>query len=132
VQTIKIPFRDAIDVVRGIDAFAVEPNGGLLVLPGVFSQHNRELIISLAARHRLPAIYSSRADVAAGGLMAYASDPLDRRRGAAAYVDRLLRGAKVSELPVQFPTKMQPIINLKAAKAIGSLSPRRSCFALMR
>src|SRR5262249_11086469 len=74
-------------------------------------------------QHRLPAIYSSRADVAAGGLLAYAADQLDRYRGAASYVDRILRGAKVSELPVQFPTKFELVVNVKTAKAIGLTIP---------
>jgi putative tryptophan/tyrosine transport system substrate-binding protein len=79
--------------------------------------------VGTGGRHRLPAIYSSRADVAAGGLLAYAADQLDRYRGAASYVDRILRGAKVSELPVQFPTKFELVVNVKTAKAIGLTIP---------
>jgi putative tryptophan/tyrosine transport system substrate-binding protein len=84
----------------------------------------RETIVQLAAHHRLPAIYPFRDDTVAGGLLAYATDPLDQNRRAASYVDRLLRGAKVSELPVQFPTKFDLIVNLKTAKAIGLTVPR--------
>jgi putative ABC transport system substrate-binding protein len=120
VLTIKTPIRNSVDIVRAIDAFAAEPNGGLLVLP---PNTHPDTILQLAAQHRLPVIYANRNDVVAGGLMAYDTDAIDRHRRAASYIDRLLRGAKVSELPVQFPTKFQLIINLKAAKAIGLTIP---------
>ena len=123
VQTIKLPVRDAIDIVRAIDAFAAEPNGGLLVLPPPPTGANRETIIRLAAQHRLPAIFNNRDVAAAGGLMSYGNDVVDQHRRAASYVDRLLRGAKVSELPVQFPTKFELVVNLKTAKAIGLTIP---------
>ena len=123
VQIVEMPVRNAIDIVRAIDAFAAAPGSGLLVLPPPDATATRETIIPLAAQHRLPAIYSSRADVAAGGLLAYAADQLDRYRGAASYVDRILRGAKVSELPVQFPTKFELVVNVKTAKAIGFTIP---------
>jgi putative tryptophan/tyrosine transport system substrate-binding protein len=123
VQTIKAPFRNAIDIVRAIDAFASEPNGGLLVLPPPPATAIRETILQLAAQHRLPAIYSGQEDAAAGGLLAYAPDRVDMSRRAASYVDRLLRGAKVAELPVQFPTKFELVINLKTAKALGLTIP---------
>jgi len=123
VQTIKLPFRDPIDIVRGIDAFAAEPNGGLIVLPPPPQGANRETVIRLAAQHRLPAIYNGRDLAAAGGLMSYGSSLADQYRRAASYVDRLLRGAKVSELPVQFPTKFELVVNLKTAKAIGLAIP---------
>src|SRR5262249_50023785 len=110
LQTIKLPVRDAIEIVRGIDAFAAEPNGGLLVLPPAPSGANRETAIRLAAQHRLPAIYNSRDHAAAGGLISYGPDAADQNRRAAAYVDRLLRGAKVSDLPVQFPTKFELVV----------------------
>jgi putative ABC transport system substrate-binding protein len=121
IQAITVPVRNAIDMTRSIDAFAAEPNGGLLLLPP--SPPLRETTIQLAAQHRLPAIYPSQEDAAAGGLLAYTPDRVDQYRRAAGYVDRLLRGAKVSELPVQFPTKFELIINLKAAKAIGLTIP---------
>jgi ABC-type uncharacterized transport system substrate-binding protein len=123
LQTIATAVRNPIDIVRAIDAFAAEPNGGLLVLPPPNSTAIRETIIPLASQHRLPAIYPGLADAAKGGLLAYAPDPLDTSRRAAAYVDRILRGAKVSELPVQFPTKFQLVVNLKTAKAIGLTIP---------
>jgi putative ABC transport system substrate-binding protein len=124
VQAIKMPVRNAVDTVRAIDAFAAEPNGGLLVLPPTPTTAIRETIFQLAAQHRLPAIYNTnRSDADAGGLLAYSPDRVDQNRRAASYVDRLLRGAKVSELPVQFPTKFELIVNLKTAKAIGLTIP---------
>jgi putative ABC transport system substrate-binding protein len=122
VKALSMPARTAADIVSGIEAFAAEPNGGLVVLPpspGVI----RDTIVPLAARHRLPAIYPSKEDAAAGGLLAYAPDRIDQARRAASYVDRLLRGAKVAELPVQFPTKYELLVNLKTAKAIGLTVP---------
>jgi putative ABC transport system substrate-binding protein len=123
VAAIRTPIRSPVDIVRGIDAFAAEPNGGLLVLPPVSAGAIRETIIQLAQQHRLPTIYPTQADAAAGGLLAYATDVVDLYRRTATYVDRLLRGAKVSELPVQFPTKYELIVNLKTAKAIGLTIP---------
>jgi putative ABC transport system substrate-binding protein len=123
VDAIKAPFRTAVDVVRAIDAFAAEPNGGLLVLPPPNAVAFLQSIVQLAEQHRLPAIYPAQADAAAGGLMAYATDLVDQYRRAASYVDRILRGTKVGELPVQFPTKYELVINLKTAKAIGLSIP---------
>jgi putative ABC transport system substrate-binding protein len=122
VQALKTPVRDPLETVRAIDAFAAEPNGGLLVVP-VLPDDSYQMLLRLAAQHRLPAIYGQRRVVAAGGLMAYAIDFPDNYRRAATYVDRLLRGAKVSDLPVQFPTKFELVINLKTAKAIGLTIP---------
>jgi putative tryptophan/tyrosine transport system substrate-binding protein len=115
---IKMPVRNAVDIVHGIDAFATEPNAGLLILPPPGAP-NVGTIIQLAAQHRLPAIYPNRSNVAAGGLIAYGTDLTELSRRAVLYVDRLLRGAKVGELPVQFPTKYELVINVKTAKAIG-------------
>jgi putative ABC transport system substrate-binding protein len=123
VQAIKTPVRSVVDIVHAIDAFAAEPNGGLLVLPPPPTTAMREAILQLAAQHRLPAIYPSLADAAAGGLLAYATDRVDQYRRAASYVDRILRGAKVADLPVQFPTKFELIVNLKTAKALGLTIP---------
>jgi len=95
----------------------------LLVLPPVPSGTNRDTIIRLAVQHRLPAIYNNRDLASAGGLMSYGPDGADQYRRTATYVDRLLRGAKVSDLPVQFPTKFELVINLKTAKAIGLTIP---------
>jgi putative ABC transport system substrate-binding protein len=110
---------DPADIAAVIGAFAREPNGGLVVPPSnVFNKH-RELIVMLANRHRLPAIYNERAFVDAGGLMSYAADRLDVFRQAAGYVDRILRGAKAADLPVQAPTKYELVVNLKTAKSLG-------------
>jgi len=122
VQTVKASFHDAIELVRSIDAFAVEPNGGLLMLPPPFIA-DRTTIIKLAAQHRLPAIYPQRALAAEGGLMSYSTDIVDQSHRAATYVDRILRGAKVRDLPVQFPTKYQLVINMRTAKSIGLTIP---------
>lgn len=106
------------EIERAITAFAGEPNGGLIVTPSVAESTHRELIINLAARYRLPAVYAFRFWAAAGGLVSYGPDPIDQMRRAADYVDRILKGAKPSDLPVQTPTKYQLIINLKTAKAL--------------
>jgi putative tryptophan/tyrosine transport system substrate-binding protein len=122
VQNINTPVRNAGETTRAIDTFAAQPRGGLLILPP--SPTLRATIVELAARHRLPAIYPTHEDAAAGGLLAYAPDRVDEHRRAADYLDRLLRGAKVIELPVQFPTKFELVVNLKTAKAIGLAMPR--------
>jgi putative ABC transport system substrate-binding protein len=123
VKTINIPYRDTVDITAAIDAFAAEPNGGLIVSPPPPSAANREAIIRLAAQHRLPAIYQDRSFVAEGGLMAYGSDIVDNFRRASYFVDRILRGAKVSELPIEYPTKFETVINLKTANALGLTIP---------
>jgi putative tryptophan/tyrosine transport system substrate-binding protein len=126
VQTIKIPYRNAMDLMHSIDAFAAEPNGGLYLTgpsPSILAAV-RETILRLATQHRLPTISEDRAFTVEGGLMSYGSNLLDSVRRAPYYVDRILRGAKVSELPVEYPTKFELIINLKAAKAIGLTFPR--------
>jgi putative ABC transport system substrate-binding protein len=120
VTTVQLPFRNAIELVRSLDAFAAEPNGGLMLLPPSFL---RATVMQLAAQHRLPAIYSQRTIAADGGLLTYSSDFVDQQRRAALYVDRILRGAKISELPVQLPTKYELVVNVKAAKAIGLTIP---------
>jgi putative ABC transport system substrate-binding protein len=94
-------------------------DGGLVVLPGVFNLTNSATTIALAAKHRVPAIFSSRYYAAAGGLMSYGAEQRLQYRDGATYVDRILRGVKVSELPVQFATKFELVINLKTAKALG-------------
>jgi putative ABC transport system substrate-binding protein len=125
VRMTEVPVRDPIEIVRAIDALAAEPNGGLIVLPATTVGANRDTIFRMAQQHRVPAIYAGggRSLVAAGGLMSYGGDVADQSRRAVSYVDRLLRGAKVSELPVQFPTKFELVINLKAATAIGLTIP---------
>jgi putative ABC transport system substrate-binding protein len=120
--------RDRNDITSGIEAIVSQPNGGLIVLPGPVGSTNRDLIIALAARHRLPAVYAFRYHVVSGGLASYGIDNIDLFRRAAWYVDRILKGDKPSELPVQHPTKFQLVINLKTAKALG-LDPPLSLLA---
>ena len=117
------PVRDATDIERAITTFAQEPQGGLIVLPGSSRMDNRDLIVAMATRHRLPAMYSSRAFIASGGLMSYDTHLVDLWRQAASYADRLLRGEKAGDLPVQIPTKYELVINLKLARALGLAVP---------
>jgi putative ABC transport system substrate-binding protein len=119
VEAIAEIVRDAADIERAMAALAGEPNGGLILPPDAVSIRHRQLIISLAAKHRLPAVYSGREFVTDGGLMFYGTNFTDVFRRAASYVDRILRGAKPSDLPVQAPTKFELVINLKTAKALG-------------
>jgi len=111
------------DIERTIEAFARAPNGGLLLPPDVNTNVRRDLIIALAAQYSLPAVYFSRLIVAAGGLMSYGVDFVDMSRQAASYVDRILRGDKPSDLPVQAATKFETTVNLKTAKALGLTVP---------
>ena len=106
-------------IEAAIDTFAGAPNGALLILPGAATTVHRAAIISAAARNRLPAIYPLRQHIASGGLMAYGADGADILRRAAGYVDRVLRGEKPGDLPIQLPTKFELLINLKTAKALG-------------
>jgi putative tryptophan/tyrosine transport system substrate-binding protein len=107
------------DIERAVTAFAGSPNGGILVAASALALANRELIIALAAKYKLPAVYYRRGFVASGGLMSYDFDVLQEYRGAAGYVDRILKGEKPADLPVQAPTKYELVINLKTAKALG-------------
>jgi putative ABC transport system substrate-binding protein len=109
----------AADIERAIDNFARVPNGGLLLPPDGTSYLHRKLIIKLAAHHRLPSVYAIRVFVTDGGLMSYGTDQTELFRQAASYVDRILRGAKPADLPVQAPTKYETTLNLKTAKALG-------------
>jgi putative tryptophan/tyrosine transport system substrate-binding protein len=111
--------RDASEIERAVAAFVRSPNGGLIVTPSGLVLVHRKLIITLAARHKLPTVYTDRAFVAAGGLASYGPDRTDQYRQAAGYVDRILKGEKPAELPVQAPTKYELVINLKTAKALG-------------
>jgi len=115
--------RDAGEIERTITAFAQGSNGGLLVTASSSSTLHRNLIITLAARYRLPAVYFERLFVAAGGLISYGSDYVDQFRRAASYVDRILKGEKPGDLPVQAPTKYELVINLKTAKELGLTIP---------
>ena len=118
-----MPVRDAVDVVHAIDSFAATSSGGVIFLPLLPGGATVTAILRLTTQHRLPTVFSSRAYIAAGGLLAYSSDRFDISRRAASYVDRILRGAKVGELPVQLPTKYNLTVNLKTAKAIGLTIP---------
>jgi ABC-type uncharacterized transport system substrate-binding protein len=113
------PVHDAAEIERAIGEFVREPNGGLVVLPDATTLVHRKLIVALAERHRVPAIYAFRIIVTDGGLISYGIDVVDQFRQAAGYVDRILKGAKPAELPVQLPTKFAMDINLKTAKKLG-------------
>jgi ABC-type uncharacterized transport system substrate-binding protein len=114
-----VNIRDASEIERTVGAFARSANGGLIVTGSALAQLHRNLIITLAARYKLPAIYFERFFVTAGGLISYGPDLVDQYRRAADYVDRILKGEKPAELPVQAPTKYETVINLKTAKALG-------------
>jgi ABC-type uncharacterized transport system substrate-binding protein len=118
VQIVPAPVINAAGIERAITDFAREPNGSIVVLPGPLTTNN-PLTSELAVRHRLPTVYASGIQVRSSGLMYYGPNVLDQVRGAAGYVDRILRGEKPADLPVQQPTKFDLIINLKAARAIG-------------
>ena len=111
--------RDAAQIERDVEAFANSPNGGLIVTASAAAALHRDLIIKLAAQYKLPAIYFDRAFVAAGGLISYGVDYIDQYRKAAGYVDRILKGEKPADLPVQAPTKYKTVLNLKTAKTLG-------------
>jgi putative tryptophan/tyrosine transport system substrate-binding protein len=111
--------RDAAEIERSIDAFAHNSNGGLIVVANPITNTHRELIAALAARHRLPAVYQYRYFVTAGGLASYGPDVNDLFRRSASYVDRILKGEKAGDLPVQLPTKFELVINLKTARNLG-------------
>ena len=119
VEVTSLNKRDAGEIERTVTAFARSPNGGLIVTAGGRALLNRDLIIKQAALHKLPAIYFDRSFVAAGGLISYGPDRIDMWRKAAGYVDRILKGEKPADMPVQAPTKYQLVINLKTAKALG-------------
>jgi putative ABC transport system substrate-binding protein len=119
VEVSPINGRDASQIERAVAAFARTSNGGLIVTSSALSGVHRDLLIALAARHKLPAVYSNRASVAAGGLISYGANLADQYLRAAGYVDRILKGEKPGDLPVQAPTKYELAINLKTAKALG-------------
>jgi putative ABC transport system substrate-binding protein len=114
--------RDAAEIERSITAFG-QSNGGLIVQPDGITSAHRQVIIDLAAKHGLPAVYPFRFFAADGGLMAYGVNAVDQFRRAASYIDRILRGAKPADLPVQAPTKFELVINLKTATALGLKIP---------
>jgi putative ABC transport system substrate-binding protein len=124
VMAIEAPFHDAVEIESVLTNLGSHSDAGLVVMPGTSTAVHRELICALAARFRLPAIYPFRFFIPSGGLLSYGIDSRDLLRGAASYVDRILRGAKPSDLPVQLPTRFELVINLKAAKAIGLSLPQ--------
>jgi putative tryptophan/tyrosine transport system substrate-binding protein len=111
--------RNANDIETAVEVLGRQPDSGLLVAPDTFTAVNRELIAKLAAQYRVPAIYVFRPAALAGGLLSYGPDQIDIVRRSGAYIDRILRGERASELPVQAPTKFELVINLKTAKALG-------------
>jgi putative tryptophan/tyrosine transport system substrate-binding protein len=123
VDVSPIDVRDAPEIQRGIAAFARSANGGLIVTGSPLSLVHRELIITLAARHQLPTVYFQRSFVTDGGLISYGPDVADQARRAAGYVDRVLKGDKPADLPVQAPTKYELVLNLKTAKTLGLTVP---------
>jgi putative ABC transport system substrate-binding protein len=123
VEAISVNVRDAVEIERDVSTFARSSTGGLVVTSSSLSRLHRNLIVTLAARHKLPAVYWDRFFVAAGGLISYGSDTIDMYRRAAGYVDRILKGEKPADLPVQAPTKYETVINLKTAKALGITVP---------
>jgi putative tryptophan/tyrosine transport system substrate-binding protein len=114
-----VSMRDAGEIERAVAAFAHSPYGGLILTGSGLANVHRELIIMLVARHKLPAVYYERSFVTAGGLVSYGANYIDQYRQAAHYVDRILKGEKPADLPVQAPTKFELVINLKTAKALG-------------
>jgi putative tryptophan/tyrosine transport system substrate-binding protein len=123
VEVTPIDVRDPAEIERAVAAFAGSPNGGLIITANVSAVAHRDLIIALAARHKLPAVYWQRHFVAAGGLVSYGHDGTYQYQQAAGYVDRILKGEKPADLPVQAPTKYETAINLKTAKALGLAVP---------
>jgi len=123
VELTPIGVRNSDEIERDVTAFARRPNGGLIETANTLANIRRELIITLAARHKLPAVYPFRYYVAGGGLISYGPDPIDPYRRAAGYIDRILQGEKPADLPVQAPTKYETVINLKTAKALGLTIP---------
>jgi ABC-type uncharacterized transport system substrate-binding protein len=119
VELSPVNMLDAGEIERGIAAFARSPNGGVILTGSALAMIHRDLIITLAARHKLPAVYYDRQYVKAGGLISYGPNSIDPHRRAASYVDRILKGEKPADLPVQNPTKYELVINLKTAKGLG-------------
>jgi putative ABC transport system substrate-binding protein len=123
IEAVPILIENVANIERAVESFAGAPNGGLVLLPDITTAVHRDLIIALAARHRLPAVYWDRSFVAAGGLMSYGNDLVDSFRQAAAYVDRILHGDQPADLPVQAATKFETVVNLRTAKTLGLTVP---------
>jgi putative ABC transport system substrate-binding protein len=124
VEPITAPVHNDADIETVMTSLGREPRGGLVVPVDAFTSIRRALIIFQAARNNVPAVYSLSAVIRAGGLLSYGTDTVDMCHRSATYVDRILRGAKPAELPVQFPTKFQMVVNLKTAKALGLTAPQ--------
>ncbi|HEY8250865.1 MAG TPA: ABC transporter substrate-binding protein [Burkholderiales bacterium] len=124
VKLVPVSAKDAADLEKQITSFAASPNGALVIVPGAVTTTHSKVIVSLAARHRLPAVYPYSFHTANGGLMSYGVDLLSLYRGAASYVDRILKGAKPSDLPIQQPTRFELTVNLKTARALGITVPQ--------
>lgn len=124
VEVKPLNVRDAASIEAGVTSFAQAPNGGMIVVAGALPQRHRDLLIAVTARTKLPTVYFERSFVTAGGLASYGANETDQYRRAASYVDRILRGEKPADLPVQAPTKYELVINLKTGKALGlAISP---------
>jgi putative tryptophan/tyrosine transport system substrate-binding protein len=124
VEATQLPARDDFELTADIEAFARQPDGGMMILPDISTTNYRDLIIALAARNRLPAVYPYRYFTSSGGLLSYGTDLADVYRRAAGYVDRILKGGSAGELPVQAPAKFEMVINLQTANALGlTISP---------
>jgi putative ABC transport system substrate-binding protein len=124
MEVVPVNVRDAGEIERAVTTFARSPNGGLILTGSGLANVHRDLIVTLAARQKLPAVYFNRSFVAAGGLTSYGPDQVDMFRQAAGYVDRILKGEKPADLPVQAPTKYELAINLKTANALGLAVPQ--------
>jgi putative tryptophan/tyrosine transport system substrate-binding protein len=124
VEVTPVNVREAAEIDRAVTAFARTSNSGLIVTASALSAVHRDVIVTLAARHKLPAVYYRRRFVTGGGLVSYGPDFLDQFRSAAGYVDRILKGEKPADLPVQAPTKYELVINLKTAKALDLEVPQ--------
>jgi putative ABC transport system substrate-binding protein len=123
VKLIALGVHNAAEIERAVTGFATEGSGGLIVAPHAITFANREMLVELAARFRLPAVYAFRTFATSGGLISYGTNPLVMWREGASYVDRILKGAKPADLPAQFPNKYELVINLKTAKALGLTVP---------
>jgi putative tryptophan/tyrosine transport system substrate-binding protein len=123
IELVPSPVANASEIEQAIESFVRKPNGGLVMPPDATTSVHRDLIIALAVQHRLPAVYALRSFVTAGGLMSYGTDFTNQNREAAFYVDRILRGEKAADLPVQAPTKYETVVNLKTARALGLTMP---------
>jgi putative ABC transport system substrate-binding protein len=132
VAPIPAPVRSDVEIETAIVALGREPGGGLVVTPDIFLLAHRAPIISAAARNNVPAVYGTSAYARDGGLLSYGDDLVDDLRRATTYVDRILRGEKPGDLPVQFPTKFEMVLNLKTAKRSALRYPHRSCFVPTR